>query len=256
MRQFVTATVVLIGVGLAGAFVILGIAQVKGSANRAKCVNNLKQLGIGVHNYASTYEDRLPLAAIKNGKLPPEKRLSWTVNLAPYLESDTLYRDTDISASWDAPANAFLLGTNYRVFRCPSQGRETDALGRYTTPYVGVAGVGKDDAFHPGVFSFDRVIRFPEMMDLGATFLFLETSTSNGPWPAAGRPTLRSLDAAEPYFGIAGQFPSYHRGIGTIATTVDGSVMAIDASIDPRVFEEMATVKRARTGDPDGRVPE
>lgn len=249
MRQFVTATVVLIFVGLMGAFVILGIAQVRGAANRAKCQNNLKQLGIAVHNYASTYEDRLPLAAIKNDNLPAEKRLSWTVNLLPYIESDTLYRDTDKTASWDAPANAFLLGTNRRYFRCPSQWRETDSLGRSTTPYVGVAGVGEGDGLRPGIFSFERVIRFPEMTNLDTTFLFLETSADNGPWPAAGRPTLRSLDTAEPYFGIDGQFASYHRGIGTIAAFADGSVTAINANIDPRVFEEMVMVKRVKRSE-------
>lgn len=208
--------------------------------------NNFKQLGIAVHNYASTYQDRLPLAALENDSLPPEKRLSWTVTLVPYIESGTVWSATDKSAGWDAPSNAFLLGMNYRPFRCPSQWPETDAQGRILTAYVGIAGLGEGGQLRRGVFSFENVISLPAMTDWETTFLFLETSVSNGPWTAAGRPTLRSLDAGEPYFGIDGQYASYHRGIGTIAALADGSVMGINANMDPRVFEERAIVKRVK----------
>ena len=99
MRQFVIAAVVLVVVGVTGCFFILGVARVRETGKRAKCQNNLKQLALAVHNYASTYQERLPLAAIANDNLPAEKRLSWTVNLMPYIERDTLYRNTDKAAS-------------------------------------------------------------------------------------------------------------------------------------------------------------
>lgn len=224
MRQFVNAAVILVVVAIGGGLLVSGVARVRGAANLTKCRNNLKQIAFAGHNYASTFNDTFPLAAIANDALPQEQRLSWTLNLLPYIESDTLYRDTDKTLGWDHPANAFLLRIDLRWYRCPSAFPRTDAQGRYVTAYVAIAGVG-GDSFRRGVFSFDRPIRLPDIPNRSATLLVVETRASNGPWPAAGWPTLRTLDGAgESYLGPGGPFAGYHPGIGTIAAFADGRV--------------------------------
>ena len=123
------------------------------------------------------------------------------------------------------------------MYRCPSAPPERDPLGSHLSSYVAIAGVGEGDALRPGVWSFDRFITFPEMTDMGTMFLFLETSAGNGPWPAAGKPTLRALDENAPYFGSDGQFAGFHGGVGTIAAFVDGSVRGLTRTLTPACFK-------------------
>lgn len=79
--------------------------------------NNVKQLAIAVHNWVSTYGDRLPPAAIcdKDGK----PILSWRVLLLPYVEEDRLFRQFKLDEPWDGPNNRKLLDKMPKVFRMP-----------------------------------------------------------------------------------------------------------------------------------------
>src|SRR5262249_1245411 len=62
------------------------IARVRQAAARTQASNNLKQLGLAVHNYASANNSRLPLMA--GGK--PTASLMF--QLLPFIEQDNLYR--------------------------------------------------------------------------------------------------------------------------------------------------------------------
>jgi hypothetical protein len=246
MRQFVNATVILIVSAAVIGILVSGVASVRDAANRAKCMNQVKQIGLAVHNYASTYQDKLPAAAFENNQLPVEKRLSWLFTIVPYMESDTLYSDTDKSAAWDSPQNLAVLQIRHHAFRCPAHPLPAMA----DSHYVGITGLGADSAFLPldnpraGILGYDRHPALADLKDLGGTLLLTETSIDNGPWAAAGCPTLRAVDPNGPgYLTRGGQFRSGHRGIAAIACFANGSVQGLDQNIDPRVFEAFATIK-------------
>jgi prepilin-type N-terminal cleavage/methylation domain-containing protein/prepilin-type processing-associated H-X9-DG protein len=69
------------------------VQKVREAANRAKCTNNLKQIGVGLHNYHSTY-GKFPWGW--NGSefqnTPNNKPWAWSVFLLPYIEQENLYR--------------------------------------------------------------------------------------------------------------------------------------------------------------------
>src|SRR2546426_5602677 len=71
------------------------VQKVREAANRAKCQNNLKQLGIATHNYASTYQDKLPGASCSVAGVPGNI-LYW---LLPYVEQDALFRQYNTAAA-------------------------------------------------------------------------------------------------------------------------------------------------------------
>jgi prepilin-type N-terminal cleavage/methylation domain-containing protein len=91
------------------ALLLAGVQAVRESANQARCQNNLRQLGVAVHNFHQT-NGTMPTyfgiyPAVKNDPHPSRNRLaaygSWFVHLMPYVEETNTYREMleDIEAA-------------------------------------------------------------------------------------------------------------------------------------------------------------
>ncbi len=80
-----------------------------GAAARAQTTNNLKQIGLAMHNYESTYGS-CPAAAIIGKKGKP--LLSWRVAVLPYIEQDNLYKQFKLDEPWDSEHNKKILDNN------------------------------------------------------------------------------------------------------------------------------------------------
>lgn len=87
------------------------------AAYRMQCSNNLKQIGLALHNYENKY-GQFPPAFTLDGE---GKRLhSWRTLLLPFLEQADLYSKVDLTKSWDDPANDAVRRVALTVYRCPS----------------------------------------------------------------------------------------------------------------------------------------
>jgi hypothetical protein len=73
---------------------------------RARTVNNLKFMGLAMHNFAARNGGRLPAAAIKKGD---KALLSWRVAILPWLEQFALYERFQLDEDWDSAHNMALL---------------------------------------------------------------------------------------------------------------------------------------------------
>jgi hypothetical protein len=129
--------------GYAAAFGTLfdAVDKVRSAAARMKDSNNLKQLGIAMHNYLSTY-DRFP--SPDRGTEPNAKPgLSWRVHILPYIEQDNLYKQFKLDEPWDSEHNEKLIEKmplTYASPLAPAPGGRT---------YYKVFS-GKDAMFYPG----------------------------------------------------------------------------------------------------------
>src|SRR4051794_36928936 len=83
---------------------IAGIIAAREKELRVSCKNRLRAIGVGLWNYQDVHK-KLPPGALPNDKLPPEKRLSWYVVLAPYLEGKHPAGRIDKSLSWETENN-------------------------------------------------------------------------------------------------------------------------------------------------------
>jgi hypothetical protein len=75
---------------------------VGGAAQRVQTINDMKLIGLAVHNYHDTFKQLPPPRAAKGD-------LSWRVALLPYIEQDFLFKQFDMNKSWDQPPNQQML---------------------------------------------------------------------------------------------------------------------------------------------------
>jgi hypothetical protein len=211
--------------------------------NRVACANHLKHIGLALHNYSDMHL-QFPAGTIPNPNLEPNERLSWLVELLPYLEEDALYRQFDQSAAWDGEANLPLSHSSLRIFQCPAW-----KANPWETPYVGIAGVGSDAANRAfgdpkiGVFGYDRRVAFADVKDgTSHTLMVLESTRDTDSWTRGGFTTVRGvIPEDKPYVGSSRPFGGTHVA-GSNALMMDGSVWTLSDRISPEVVEALATI--------------
>jgi prepilin-type processing-associated H-X9-DG protein len=239
---------------LLAAFVLVGRGREAEAQN--VCANNLRQIGLALHNYASAYADAFPYGTIQNDGLAQEKRLGWLVILWDFLDQWLWIFDT--SKPWDDDANRITrgqgVGESVRVvgrvqlFCCPAAKEPAEEPMPGLTSYVGITGLGTDSGSLPkenpriGVFGYYRQTFLAEIKDGLSTTIAVAETAERGPWTAGGTHTLRGLDPdRKPYLGRGRQFGGNHGG-GAMVLFADGSVRLLRDSIDPKAFEALSTI--------------
>jgi len=136
------------------ALLLPAVQQAREAARRTQCKNNMKQLGLALHNYHDTMNCFPP------GGFHIGLRASWLVMILPYIDQANLYHSINFNAGSSSPsANDYpklqpTALTRIPGYLCPSSREErspaesatppggTGTQPCYTTHYYGVMGPG------------------------------------------------------------------------------------------------------------------
>ncbi|HMF10656.1 MAG TPA: DUF1559 domain-containing protein [Gemmataceae bacterium] len=140
--------VVIAIIGILMSLLLPGVQKIRESANRMKCANNLKQIGLALHNYHDTV-GQFPPGYVDGNKNPlstPDNDVgpgwSWASFLLPYLEQDNLYKQIKFNVGVGIGVNVQVSQQTLTVFLCPSEpNRDTFDIydSTFTTPIATVA---------------------------------------------------------------------------------------------------------------------
>jgi prepilin-type N-terminal cleavage/methylation domain-containing protein/prepilin-type processing-associated H-X9-DG protein len=142
--------VVIAIIGVLVALLLPAVQAAREAARRSQCGNNLKQIGIGLHNYHDTF-GRLPcnINHVRTNSNPVEDRdrASHLICLLPYVEQKNLHDGINFALRTPLPGDQVVGGKPVRmhavpVYICPSSAHEKfrSLDGRALTNYAGCIG--------------------------------------------------------------------------------------------------------------------
>jgi prepilin-type N-terminal cleavage/methylation domain-containing protein/prepilin-type processing-associated H-X9-DG protein len=112
--------VVIAIIGILVALLLPAVQAARESARRSQCVNNLKQLGLAFHNFASVTHG----FPARRWSKADQGYTGWGTFLLPYLEEQPLYDRYQWEYDFYDPANKDVVETRLPVFVCPSVDRD------------------------------------------------------------------------------------------------------------------------------------
>ena len=131
------------------AMLLPAVQQAREAARRASCKNNLKQIGLALHNYHDTHKVFPSLEYVRGCHIsnPPmcidwfNVSGNWITMSLPFLDQAPLYDQMDFNVGWVNPANMNLFGQKIPSLLCPSNPHNNDKfMGAHIVHYRAMTG--------------------------------------------------------------------------------------------------------------------
>lgn len=124
----IVGVVALLCMGVLVALLLPAVQAAREAGRRASCQNNLKQIGLAMHNYHSDYGTLPPAYTVDENGKPLH---SWRTLLLPYMDQSALYEQIDLTKPWDDPINAKFNDIHIPTYSCPSIGQDLTSRTTY-----------------------------------------------------------------------------------------------------------------------------
>lgn len=168
------------------ALLLPAVQQAREAARRTQCKNNLKQIGLALHNYHDAHNQFPPSMIFQTGQLTARGNRAqrangwaWTSFILPFVDQAPLYQQLDFNTSLVTAANQIPIASKLQIAVCPSVPPiNYCVVGAIKTPgilatnYVGNSGsyslsayYNSSDARRNGVFVEDAKIGIRDILD-------------------------------------------------------------------------------------------
>ncbi len=213
------------------ALLLPAVQAAREAARRTQCVNNLKQMGLGIHNYIGT-NDMFPPSATKGGWNLTSNELSWRAMILPQMELGPQYNSINFSLQMNQnpyPAMLTVWYTTFNVFLCPSDGQGQSPAG--FAPLGNTGSVPTLNSTPDPARPYVPITNY--MMSFGDNYAIGNLTSQQNPWET---PFGTTAVPPNPQIGVAGfwgtkdsggsmrGFADYRDGqTATIASVTDGT---------------------------------
>lgn len=189
-------------------------------AKRQQSMNNLKQLGIAMHNYHDLNKRFPGVGAVDADGKP---LLSWRVHVLPFVDEQRLYDQFRLDEPWDSQHNRQLIEKMPRVFHSPVS---EHAPGSGLTVYREVTG-------ERTVFPGPEGIEYKQITDgTSNTIMLVEVDDEHAVvWT---KPEGLPYNADHPRTGLGGQYEE-----GFLAVFCDGSARLIPSTVPDETLRRL-----------------
>jgi prepilin-type N-terminal cleavage/methylation domain-containing protein len=130
--------VVIAIIGVLVALLLPAVQSAREAARRTACQNNLKQLGIALHNYHDTFLYFPPGGITLGGCCATPSYTSWSISILPFLEQTPLADKYVYNNFNEDAANQFVRTQYLKIYECPSELKTKQML----VPESGPGGTG------------------------------------------------------------------------------------------------------------------
>ncbi len=104
------------------ALLLPAVQSTREAARRSQCKNNLKQIGVALHNYLDTYKVFPPSGSIRAGTTFSGNNGSWSIHsrILPQLESGNAFKNVNLTIAWDQQLATGVPTLKIETYFCPS----------------------------------------------------------------------------------------------------------------------------------------
>ncbi|MFH5805837.1 DUF1559 domain-containing protein [Alienimonas sp. DA493] len=201
--------VVIAVIAILVSLLLPAVQQAREAARRTACLNNLKQIGLAMHNYESTLKTfpsgylYVPGDVGAPGGVGNVRGYGWGALLLPYLDLPTVHSEIDFNLPIYDPANAAIRTRHLPVFLCPTDavsdgGYVVMGEGEATEPQIstgeveayamasfvacfGPPDLDENQEQRDGMFSRNSATRIAEVRD-GLSNTLMVGERNNGPF--------------------------------------------------------------------------
>lgn len=215
---------------IATGMLLPAVQKVREAAQRASSTNNLKQIGLAMHNYHTTYNG-FPAAAIcdkKTGK----PLLSWRVSILPFIEEEVLYKQFKLDEPWDSEHNLKPAKNMPKIYFHPKANKPGDDKTHYRLFF------GKGAAFE-----LNKISSIANIADGTSNTIMVVEAEDPVVWTNPIDLAFDPTKALPKMLSIDGKFS---------AAYCDGSVRTFKMPIDPEIFKLLI---QRNDGKPIPQVP-
>lgn len=173
--------VVIAIIGVLIALLLPAVQAAREAARRIQCANNLKQIGLALHNYETSLRCFPPAFLIQE---VGETRGSWSIHarILPFMEQENLRDQIDLSVDWHLQVDSGIPAARVNSYICPNESNDNPRY-RDGRPYVHPINYGFNFGswfiYDPvtgeagdGAVRINRVTRFGDFLDGTSNTIF------------------------------------------------------------------------------------